>query len=49
MLESDFGGWEINEGSQGYFEIDLDNKEITLNHTSNIDEQGRDTILEEDF
>ena len=49
MLENNFGGWEINEGSQGYFEMDLDNKELTLYHTSNIDEQGRDTIVEEDF
>ena len=49
MLENRFGGWEINEGSQGHFEIDLDKKEITLNHTYNIDETGRDTLLEEKF
>jgi hypothetical protein len=49
MLENRYGGWEINEGSQGNFEIDLDNKEITLNHTYNIDETGRDTLLEEKF
>lgn len=49
MLENRFGGWEINEGSQGNFEIDLDKKEITLNHTYNIDETGRDTLLEEKF
>jgi len=49
ILESNFGGWEINEGSQGYFEIDLDRKEITLYHTSNLDETGRDTIIEEKF
>lgn len=49
LLENNFGGWEINEGSQGYFEIDLDEKVITLNHTTNLDEQARDTIIEEDF
>jgi hypothetical protein len=49
ILESNFGGWEINEGSQGYFEIDLDRKEITLYHTANLDETGRDTVFEEDF
>ena len=49
MLENRFGGWEINEGSQGNFEIDLDKKEITLNHTYNLDETGRDTLLEEKF
>ncbi len=31
------------------FEIDLDKKEITLNHTYNLDETGRDTLLEEKF
>jgi len=49
LLESNFGGWEINEGSQGYFEIDLDRKEVILYHTSNIEETGRDTVFEEDF
>jgi hypothetical protein len=49
MLENSFGGWEINEGSQGNFEIDLDRKEITLNHTSNIEETERDTVWEEKF
>ncbi len=49
MLENRFVGWEINEGSQGHFEIDLDKKEISLNHTYNIDETGRDTLLEEKF
>ena len=49
ILESNFGGWEINEGSQGYFEVDLDRKEITLYHTFNLDETGRDTLVELDF
>lgn len=49
MLENNFGGWEINEGSQGNFEIDLDRKEITLHHTSNIEETERDTVWEEKF
>jgi hypothetical protein len=49
MLENSFGGWEINEGSQGNFEIDLDRKEITLTHTSNIEETERDTVWEEKF
>ncbi len=49
MLENRFGGWEINEGSQGRFEIDLDKKEIILNHIYNIDETGRDTLWEEKF
>ena len=49
MLENNFGGWEINEGSQGNVVIDLDRKEITLNHTSNIEETERDTVWEEKF
>ena len=49
MLENNFGGWEINEGSHGNFQIDLDKKEITLNHISNIEENARNTIWEEKF
>lgn len=48
-LESLHGGWEINEGSQGTFEIDLDRKEITLNHIYNTEESERDTLWEEKF
>ena len=28
ILESDFGGWEINNGSHGHFEVDYENEEI---------------------
>lgn len=30
-------GWEINEGSQGYFEFDLNNNTILLEHSFNED------------
>ena len=49
QLENDFGGWEINEGSQGYFLFYLDQKEIELSHTMNVEEQSYDTLLEFDF
>ena len=49
MLENNFGGWEINEGSQGYFLIDRKNKVIELLHTSNIEESESDTLWEETF
>jgi len=35
-LGSYYGGWEINEGSQGKFEIYLDNKTIQMHHESNF-------------
>ena len=28
ILQSDFGGWEINNGSHGHFEVDYENEEI---------------------
>ena len=48
-LESMHGGWEINEGSRGSFEFDLDNKKITLYHTDNVNEDESNTIYEESF
>lgn len=48
-LESNFGGWEINEGSSGYFYFNLEDKIVELVHTSNIEESQSDTIYEEKF
>lgn len=48
-LESHFGGWEINEGSQGSFHFDINEKEINLNHTYNTEENVLKTIWEEEF
>lgn len=48
-LENLHGGWEINEGSRGSFEFDLDNKKITLYHTDNVNEDESNTIYEESF
>lgn len=42
QLESNYGGWEINEGSQGYFEFNNETKEIILEHSYN--ENKNDTI-----
>lgn len=49
ILESEHGGWEINEGSQGKFEIDLDKGVIELYHQYNVDQTGHDTVFEEKF
>ena len=44
MLESNYGGWEINEGSQGTFIINTEEKTVTLNHDMN-DERPVDSEL----
>ncbi len=49
QLESHFGGWEINEGSDGSFLFDFNNSVVTLNHTYNTEESERDTLYEESF
>lgn len=49
MLEDQFGGWEINEGSQGYFEIDTIQQYVELTHYANVEESSSDTVWEETF
>jgi hypothetical protein len=49
QLERYFGGWEINEGSDGEFIFDFHNMTIELNHTYNVEADGHDTIYEESF
>lgn len=49
QLERHFGGWEINEGSDGEFIFDFDNMRIDLNHTYNTEENASDTLWEESF
>lgn len=49
QLESHFGGWEINEGSDGEFIFDFNKMTIDLNHTMNIEENSSDTLWEEEF
>ena len=44
MLESNFGGWEINEGSQGEFEIYNDSSEIILSIGVNEEETETTTL-----
>ena len=48
-LENNFGGWEINEGSDGEFIFNFDEMTIQLNHTYNTEETTSDTIYKEDF
>jgi hypothetical protein len=43
-LLNHFGGWEINEGSQGDIYINFDEKTITVEHGSNYEEEKRVNI-----
>jgi len=49
QLESHFGGWEINEGSDGTFIFNFNDSTVTLHHAYNTEEQERDTLYEESF
>lgn len=48
-LESNFGGWEINEGSFGEFIFNLGDGVVNLAHTSNYEENESNTIYTESF
>ena len=49
QLEQNFGGWEINEGSDGEFIFNFHDTSVQLNHTYNTEENATDTIYEESF
>lgn len=48
-LSRNYGGWEINEGSDGEFIFDFNDSTITHDHTHNIDSQDTNTLYEENF
>ena len=48
-LENSYGGWEINEGSQGQFIFNLKDQTITLEHQMNYEETRTHTLFEESF
>ena len=49
QLSDNFGGWEINEGSQGEFQFDFNEKTVILQHTYNTLVDESNTIWEEEF
>jgi hypothetical protein len=49
QLERNFGGWEINEGSQGRFIFDFNKLTCVLEHVYNVEESQSDTLYEESF
>lgn len=48
-LERNFGGWEINEGSDGQFTFNFHDMTVELSHTYNTEDHEVDTIYEESF
>jgi hypothetical protein len=48
-LERHFGGWEINEGSDGAFVFNFNDSTVTLDHVYNTEENEIDTLYEESF
>lgn len=48
-LERNFGGWEINEGSWGYFVFDIKNKVIDLEYNERTERQEYEELLELNF
>jgi len=49
QLEKHFGGWEINEGSDGRFIFNFNNSTVELEHTYNTEEHDSYTLFEENF
>lgn len=49
QLESNYGGWEINEGSNGSFIFKSEPKEVILDFAWNNENTECDTIYEEKF
>ena len=48
-LERHFGGWEINEGSDGRFIFNFNNSTVELDHIYNTEVNDAETLFEENF
>lgn len=48
-LSSEFGGWENNEGGEGYFIFNFNDNTVTLYHTENIETGDTNTLFETEF
>jgi hypothetical protein len=46
MLEANYGGWEINEGSQGYFEVYTDDNLVQLSIGINEEDYENNVLFE---
>jgi hypothetical protein len=48
-LSINFGGWENNEGGEGYFIFNINDNTVTLYHTENIEQNDSNTLFETEF
>jgi hypothetical protein len=48
-LESNFGGWEINEGSNGKIIFDFNESTVLFEHVANVEETETNTLFEISF
>jgi hypothetical protein len=49
QLRDNYGGWENNEGGEGYFMFNFNDGTVTLYHTENIEVNDSNTLFEIDF
>jgi hypothetical protein len=49
VLSENFGGWELDSGSKGSFEINFTDRTITINHIQYIDQAKQIILFEESF
>jgi hypothetical protein len=49
MLESDFDGWEINEGSLGSISFDMSDRECNIYCNRRTEEQEEETVLRKNY
>ena len=49
QLEKHFGGWEVNEGSDGRFVFNFNNSTVSLFNTYNNEETVTNTLFKENF
>jgi hypothetical protein len=49
LLDLYHSGWEINEGSNGTFAYNFQNKTVSVNHNQNYDEEIEENYMTIDF
>tara|TARA_R110000796_G_scaffold161255_1_gene277963 strand:+ start:596 stop:1339 length:744 start_codon:yes stop_codon:yes gene_type:complete len=49
LLENNYGGWEINEGSSGFFTLDLDLEQLRLTYIEHIEDHKTNMVYTEKF
>jgi hypothetical protein len=49
MLENEYGGWENNDGAEGEFVIDLEEKNVTLYFRRNFTVDKPEVLFEMNY